>query len=132
MKFTSLQLVNIDCQSGLVTDTEPLFVPMSKALNLFYLSQDQLQHVLGQSLVLTKDANNKLKLRIDQDRLRDNTYSVQPRNIRDDYFDAPLRVNFVDMVEGHTLIKETFSLEVRMPKIEIITTTKEVNRQNRS
>ena len=47
MKFTSLQIVNIDCQSGLITDTEPISVPMSKMSNLFFLSQDQIQNVLS-------------------------------------------------------------------------------------
>ena len=66
------------------------------------------------------------------DKLRDLTYSTQPHNIRDDYFSAPLRVNLVEMLEGHTLVKESFNLEVRVPKIEIITTSKEVNRENRT
>lgn len=57
MKFTSIQIVNIDCQSGLLTDLEPITIPMSKMINLFFLSKDQLQHVISQSLSLCKEGN---------------------------------------------------------------------------
>lgn len=53
--------------------------------NLFFLSQDQLQQVLGQSLCL-KRVGNLLKLNINQDILREITYKTTPRSIRDDYF----------------------------------------------
>lgn len=42
LKFTSLQIINVDCQSGIITDIEPISIPMSKMINLFFLSSDQL------------------------------------------------------------------------------------------
>ena len=42
MKFTSMQIINIDCQSGVISDMKPLSIPMSKMVNLFFLSKDQL------------------------------------------------------------------------------------------
>ena len=52
------------------------------------------------------------------------TYSTTPKVIRDDFFSAPLRVNIMmTPLEGSTsLIKESFSVEIRMPCFEILTT----------
>ena len=80
-----MQITNIDCQSGLICNGAPLTLPISKMANLFFLSQDQLQQVLGQSLCL-KRVGNLLKLSINQDILREITYKTTPRSIRDDYF----------------------------------------------
>ena len=98
MKLTSMQIVNIDCQSGLITDTQPISIPLSKMINLFFLSKDQLQQVLGQSLSLRKE-NNQIKLRFDQTQLRKNTYTILPRVIREDFFKAPLKVNITKHFE---------------------------------
>lgn len=51
-----------------------------------------------------------------------------PRVIRDDFFSAPLRINLVEQIGGHDLIKEQFNVEIRMPRFEIITTTQDVNK----
>lgn len=98
LKLTSMQIVNVDCQSGLITDTEPLSIPLSKMINLFFLSKDQLQKVLSSSLCLKKSSENQLKLQLDQDKLRKNTYEVLPRTIREDYFKAPLRINLTENI----------------------------------
>ena len=42
LKFTSIQIDNVDCQSGLLTDVQPISIPLSKMVNLFFLSKDQL------------------------------------------------------------------------------------------
>ena len=55
LKFSSIQIVNIDCQSGILTDMQPISIPMSKMINLFFFSADQLQQVLSQTLCLRKD-----------------------------------------------------------------------------
>ena len=57
LKFTGLQIVNVDCQSGIVRDIEPISLPIYKMINLFFLSSDQLQQVLGKSLQLIKKEN---------------------------------------------------------------------------
>ena len=81
---------------------------------------------MGQSLCLRKE-NGMLKLRIDQDLLRENTYKTPPRAIRDDYFTAPLQINLQEDIEGHKIVKESFSIEIRMPCFEIVTLTDEVS-----
>ena len=47
LKFSTLQVTNVDCQSGLITDERPINLPMSKMVNLFFLSKEQLQRVLA-------------------------------------------------------------------------------------
>ena len=69
LKFVSLQIINVDCQSGLVCDTEPISLAISKMIQLFFLSSDQLQHLLSESLRVRKE-DGKLKLVLDQDILR--------------------------------------------------------------
>jgi len=61
LKFTSLQLVNVDCKSGIICDTEPIALPMCKMISLFFLSKDQLQQVVARSVCLRK-VDNFLKL----------------------------------------------------------------------
>ena len=78
---------------------QPISIPMSKMINLFFLSADQLQQVLSQTLCLRKD-QNQIKLRIDQDKLREITYKTLPRVIRDDYFSVPLKINIVEQIGG--------------------------------
>ena len=85
LKFSGLQVVNVDCQSGIVSDTQPISLPMSKMINLFFLSCDQLQQVISESLRLNR-VENQLKLHLDQDLLRSKMYRVVPRVIRGDYF----------------------------------------------
>lgn len=64
LKFSTIQIVNVDCQSGLISDAHPINIPMSKMVNIFFLSKDQLQNVIAQSLCLRKEGN-MYKLRID-------------------------------------------------------------------
>ena len=42
LKFNSFQIENVDCQSGLIKNEEPLFIPFSKIPRLFFLSKRQL------------------------------------------------------------------------------------------
>ena len=66
------------------------------------------------------------------DKLRQVTYKQLPRVIRDDYFAAPLKINLIEKIGGHDIIKEQFNAEIRMPRFEIITSTNEVNKTNKS
>ena len=84
--------------------------------------------MLGQSLCLRKDENKMIKLRIDQDKLREITYKTMPRVIRDDYFQAPLKVSIKEKIGGHDFIKDQFSVEIRMPRFEIITSAQDANK----
>ena len=74
--------------------------------------------------------NNQIKLKIDLDQLRINTYKTMPRPVRDDFFKAPLRVNLVENIDGQMINNDSFNVEIHMPRFEIITTTDEVNREN--
>lgn len=42
LKFSGLQIVNVDCESGIINDIEPISLPMGLMVNLFFLSCDQL------------------------------------------------------------------------------------------
>lgn len=77
-----------------------------------------------------KRINNQMKLYLDQDLLREKIHKTVPRVIREDYFSAPLQINFIETVEGHQMIKDSFNLEIRLPRLEIVTTAQEVNRIN--
>jgi hypothetical protein len=68
-----------------------------------------------------------LKLCIDNDLLREYTYKTPPRAIRDDFFTAPLQINLHEEIEGHRIVKESFNVEIRMPCLEIVTSTDEVS-----
>ena len=70
---------------------------MSKMVNLFFLSQNQLQHLIGQCITLSKE-DGLIKMKLNQELLRKNLYKIVPRVIRDDYFAAPLKVNLVEKV----------------------------------
>ena len=78
---------------------------MSKMVNLFFLSRTQIQHVLSQSLTLSKE-DGLIKIKLDQNNLWKYLYKTVPRVIRDDYFSAPLKVNLVEKVQEIELLKD--------------------------
>ena len=48
--------------------------------------------------------------------------------IREDYYSAPLRLNLLETIEDHNLIKDSFNIEIRLPRLEIVTTSTEINK----
>lgn len=71
----------------------------------------------------------QLKLFLDQDLLRQKIYRAVPRVIREDYYSAPLQISLLETIEGNSMVKDSFNLEVRLPRIEIVTTSDETNRE---
>ena len=53
-----------------------------------------------------------------------------PRVIREDYYSAPLQISFHETIEGNSMTKDSFNLEIRLPRIEIVTTSQEHNRES--
>lgn len=48
--------------------------------------------------------------------------------IREDYYSAPLRVNLLEIIEDHNMIKDSFNVEIRLPRLEIVTTSQDTNK----
>ena len=72
--------------------------------------------------------NEGLKLYLDSDQLREKIKSTTPRVIREDYYSAPLRVNLLEIIEDHNMIKDSFNVEIRLPRLEIVTTSQDTNK----
>ena len=119
MKFSPIIITNVTCQNGLIEDCEPIAIPFSNIPKLYFLSKYQLQDVISQSLQLTRE-NNKVKLKLDIDRVRIALKKCKPRSCRDEYHFANLNVKVFSIIQEQELERDTFTIQIRMPCIEVL------------
>ena len=62
--------------------------------------------------------------------MQENMRKMVPRVIREDYFWAPMQISIHETIEENLImVKDSFNLEIRLPRLEIIATALE--HQNR-
>lgn len=103
----------------MINDAEPIAIPFSKIPKLYFLSKTQIQTVISQSLHLVR-VKDQVKLAIDIERVRDIVRNMNPKNIRDEYYRANINIKLVQIIQGTTLELDSFSVQIRMPCIEVL------------
>ena len=71
--------------------------------------------------------DNQLKLTIDYELLRAKIKRIVPRTVRQDYQMAPIQVSILENIGDSKVVKDFFTVEIRQPRFEIVTTAEQKN-----